>query len=70
VVVGGGLDGLTMQELGASLRVVAIDRGDGRGLEHSPRRGTRLHGGDEAYLVGPYEELLLVLRRGATPLIG
>jgi Trk K+ transport system NAD-binding subunit len=38
--------------LGASLRVVAIDRGGTGALEHSPRRGTRLHGGDTAY-VGP-----------------
>ncbi len=28
-----------------------------------PRRGTRFAGGDEAYLLGPYEELLRVLQR-------
>jgi hypothetical protein len=32
-------------------------------LEHPPRRGTRLMAGDQAYLIGPYEELLAVLRR-------
>lgn len=59
-----GLDGLAMQDLSARTRVVAIRRaaGDG-GLEHPPRRGTRFGPGDEAYLVGPYEELLRVLRR-------
>jgi hypothetical protein len=32
-------------------------------LEHPPRRGTRFQEGDEVYLLGPYEELLRVLRR-------
>jgi Trk K+ transport system NAD-binding subunit len=57
----GGLRGRTMAELSARIRVVAIRRGGT--LEYSPRRGSRLAGGDEAYLVGPYEELLHVLRR-------
>jgi Trk K+ transport system NAD-binding subunit len=61
---GGGLEGLAMNELGASLRVIAIDRATARGeLEHPPRRETRLQAGDDAYLAGPYEELLRVLRR-------
>ena len=61
---GGGLEGLAMRELSASMRVVAIDRADDRGaLEHPPRRGTRLQAGDDAYLAGPYEELLRVLKR-------
>jgi len=59
---GGGLDGLSMQELSARTRVLAIGRANGI-LEHPPRRGTRFFGGDQAYLVGPYEELLAVLRR-------
>ncbi len=33
------------------------------GLEHPPRRDTRFAAHDVAYLVGPYEELLQVLRR-------
>jgi hypothetical protein len=46
------------------MRVIAIDRAASRGeLEHPPRRGTRLEAGDDAYLAGPYEELLRVLRR-------
>jgi hypothetical protein len=53
-----------MSELSARIRVIAIDRAAARGeLEHPPRRETRLQGGDDAYLAGPYEELLRVLRR-------
>jgi Trk K+ transport system NAD-binding subunit/multidrug transporter EmrE-like cation transporter len=60
---GGGLDGLAMQQLGARIRVVAIDRGVDGDLEYPPRRDTRLAAGDVAYLLGPYEELLRVLGR-------
>jgi Trk K+ transport system NAD-binding subunit len=61
---GGGLEGLAMSELSARIRVIAIDRAASRGeLEHPPRRETRLESGDDAYLAGPYEELLRVLRR-------
>jgi Trk K+ transport system NAD-binding subunit len=68
VAPGGGLDGLTMSEISARTRVVAISRADqGGALEHAPRRETRLHAGDRAYLIGPYEELLTVLRRDALP---
>ncbi|WP_203829293.1 NAD-binding protein [Actinoplanes palleronii] len=66
VAPGGGLDGLAMQDLSARTRVVAIRRVADRGvLEHPPRRDTRFAAGDEAYLIGPYEELLQVLRRDA-----
>jgi Trk K+ transport system NAD-binding subunit len=64
----GGLDGLAMRELPATVRVVAIRRAGGVGaagepaLEHPPRRDTRLAPADDAYLVGPYAELLEVLR--------
>jgi len=61
---GGGLEGLAMSDLGARIRVIAIDRAATRGeLEHPPRRETRLQAEDDAYLAGPYEELLRVLRR-------
>jgi Trk K+ transport system NAD-binding subunit len=64
IAPGGGLDGLTMGELSARTRVVAISHpGRGGGLEHPPRRDTRFHAGDRAYLIGPYEELLQLLRR-------
>jgi Trk K+ transport system NAD-binding subunit len=62
VGAGGGLEGLAMSELSARVRVIAIRRAGG-GLEHPPRRGTRLAPGDDAYLAGPQEELLQVLRR-------
>ncbi len=60
----GGLDGLAMRDLGARTRILAISRTFDQGcLEPPPRRGTRLRAGDQAYLIGPYEELLAVLRR-------
>jgi Trk K+ transport system NAD-binding subunit len=63
----GGLAGLTMMELGANVRVIAIGRGDGS-LEHPPRRDTRFTGGESAYLAGPFEELMgLLARERSTP---
>jgi Trk K+ transport system NAD-binding subunit len=64
VTPGGGLHGLTMRDLAARTRVLAIRRAADRTvLEHPPRRGTRFQPADEAYLIGPYDELLTVLRR-------
>ena len=66
IVPGSGLDGLAMQELSGKTRVVALARAATDGaLEHPPRRDTRFAAGDRAYLIGPYEELLQVLRRDA-----
>lgn len=63
VSAGGGLDGLAMRDLPGTVRVVAIRRAaDSAALEHPPRRDTRLARDDDAYLVGPYAELLEVLR--------
>jgi Trk K+ transport system NAD-binding subunit len=60
----GGLHGLAMSDLAARTRVLAIRRAADRViLEHPPRRNTRFRPDDEAYLIGPYEELLAVLRR-------
>lgn len=71
VAARGGLDGLTMQDLSARTRVVAISRAAAGGaLEHPPRRDTRFAAGDQAYLIGPYEELLQVLRRDTLSPIG
>jgi Trk K+ transport system NAD-binding subunit len=69
---GGGLEGLAMQDLPARTRVVAIRRSAGAALDHPPRRGARFAAGDEAYILGPYEELLKVLlreQRGETALV-
>jgi Trk K+ transport system NAD-binding subunit len=63
VATSGGLQGRTMVDVSARMRVVAISRARANGrLEYPPRRDTRFEGGDQAYLIGPYEELLLVLR--------
>jgi Trk K+ transport system NAD-binding subunit len=70
ISAGGGLEGLAMQELSARTRVIAIGREDGGHLEHPPRRGTRFQGGDDAYLLGPYDELVGVLRRDQRSLDG
>jgi hypothetical protein len=52
-----------MRELPGTVRVVAIQRAaSSLALEHPPRRDTRLAPEDDAYLVGPYAELLQVLR--------
>lgn len=62
----GGLQGLAMQDLSSRTRVIALRRAADDVLEHPPRRGTVFAGGDTAYLVGPYEELLGVLQRDQT----
>ncbi|MDT7572255.1 MAG: hypothetical protein QOE05_2429, partial [Actinomycetota bacterium] len=68
VAPSGGLVGRQMSELSARTRVLALRRTGSAGLEFPPRRDTRFAGGDQAYLVGPYEELLAVLRHdAATP---
>jgi Trk K+ transport system NAD-binding subunit len=60
----GGLNGATMSDLSARTRVIAISRhrSGGGELEYPPRRDTRFEAGDEAFVVGPYEELLQLLR--------
>jgi voltage-gated potassium channel Kch len=64
VAEGGGLQGLAMQDLSARTRVIALKRANApEVLEHPPRRGTRFEAGDEVFLLGPYEELIQVLRR-------
>jgi Trk K+ transport system NAD-binding subunit len=63
----GGLRGLAMSDLSARTRVIALRRADARDtLEHPPRRGTRFAGGDEAFVLGPYEEILRVLHHERT----
>ena len=63
----GGLRGLAMSDLSARTRVIALRRADARDtLEHPPRRGTRFAGRDEAFVLGPYEEILRVLHHERT----
>jgi voltage-gated potassium channel Kch len=66
VAPSGGLQGLAMQDLSSRTRVIAISRAADGVLEHPPRRGTVFAGGDTAFLLGPYEELLRVLQRDQT----
>jgi Trk K+ transport system NAD-binding subunit len=63
VMASGGLAGRTMLDLSAQIRVIAIRRAGADRLEYPPRRDTRFQAGDQAYLLGPYEELLGVLRQ-------
>ena len=64
VTPGGGLEGLQMHELAVRTRVLALRRAADRSvLEHPPRRATRFEPADEVYIIGPYDELLSVLRR-------
>ena len=63
VAAGGGLDGLAMSALSARTRVIAIHRTGLDRLEYPPRRDTRFGADDVAFFVGPYEELIQVLRR-------
>jgi Trk K+ transport system NAD-binding subunit len=61
---GGGLVGVRMINLAANVRVVALDRAAaGSHLEHPPRRDTRFAAGDRAFLAGPYDELMQVVRQ-------
>ena len=52
-----------MDQLSANTRVVALVRASSGLMEHPLHRTTRFEAGDLAYLVGPYEELLGVLRQ-------
>ena len=60
---GSELDGQQIVELSTRTRVIAVER-DAQPTELHPRRDTRLHAGETAYLVGPYHELLDTLRKG------
>jgi Trk K+ transport system NAD-binding subunit len=63
VAPGSELDGMRMFEMSTQTRVIAITRADAP-IQLHPRRDARLSGGDTAYLVGPYRELLDTLRKG------
>ncbi|AGB25559.1 K+ transport system, NAD-binding component [Mycobacterium sp. JS623] len=63
VAPGSELDGMRMFEMSTQTRVIAITRADAPVQLH-PRRDAKLTGGDTAYLVGPYRELLDTLGKG------
>ena len=58
------LDGIRMFEMSTQTRVFAITRDNSAPAQLHPRRDTRLAAGDTAYIVGPYRELLAMLRKG------
>ena len=62
----GALVGRAMVDLGARIRVVAIKRTGRADLDVTPRRDATFAAGDEAFVVGPYEELIGLLRRNRT----
>lgn len=64
--VGPDLDGTPMRSLPTDVRVVALTRAAGD-VVNLPRRDTTLREGDLATLVGPYAELLGLLRGHARP---
>ncbi|MDX6256701.1 MAG: hypothetical protein QOJ11_3035 [Frankiales bacterium] len=66
IAAGGALDGVDMLGLSANTRVIALHRYGTGELEHPPRRGTRFSAGDTAYIIGPNDELIGVLRRATT----
>ena len=60
----GGLVGRTVRDLSARIRLVAITRmGSLNHLEYPVHADLTFGAGDQAYLIGPYEDLLIVLRR-------
>ena len=61
---GGGLDGVRLRDLSPATRVVAIDHTASGSVERNPRRDSRFDAGDVAYMIGPYAELISVLRMG------
>ncbi|WP_234974431.1 NAD-binding protein [Williamsia sterculiae] len=60
----GGLDGVRLRDLSPATRVVAIDHTRSGTVERNPRRDSRFDAGDIAYMIGPYAELISVLRLG------
>jgi Trk K+ transport system NAD-binding subunit len=60
VGVGDVLDGVAIQAVGAPTRVVAIKRESGE-FEHPVSREALFHAGDEAFIIGQYEDLVDLL---------
>ena len=59
-----GLSGLPMEGLSGRVRVLALrSGGPDAPLQHPPRRDTRFAPGDEAFLIGPHDELVVILHQ-------
>src|ERR1700761_3194463 len=66
VAAGSELDGQRMVDLSTQTRVIAIIRPEGP-VRLRPRRDARMQAGDTVYLIGPYRELIAMLRKGQPP---
>ena len=67
VTRGGGLDGARLDALTGRSRVLSVRHSGEQAAHRIVRRWTTLEAGDEAFVVGPHEELLSLLRQDALP---
>ena len=67
VTGGGGLDGARVDAVTGRSRVLSVRHSGERSVHRVVRRWTTLDAGDEAFVVGPHEELLGLLREDALP---
>src|SRR5665648_340854 len=67
VTPGGGLDGARLDALTGRSRVLSVRHSAEQAAHRVVRRWTTLDAGDEAFVVGPHEELLSLLRQDALP---
>ncbi len=67
VTPGGGLDGARIDALTGRSRVLSVRHRGEEAVHRVVRRWTTLESGDEAFVVGPHEELLALLRQDAVP---
>src|SRR5665647_3283038 len=67
VTPGGGLDGAHLDALTGRSRVLSVRHRGEQAAHRVVRRWTTLEAGDEAFVVGPHEELLSLLRQDALP---
>lgn len=68
VTPGGGLDGARLDALTGRSRVLSVRHPGEQEVHRVARRWTTLEAHDEAFVVGPHEELLGLLRQDALPL--
>jgi Trk K+ transport system NAD-binding subunit len=64
---GGGLDGVRVDVRTGGSRVLSVRRRGEQEVRRVVRRWTTLEAGDEAFVVGPHDELLALLRKDAVP---
>ncbi len=67
VTPGGGLDGARVDAVTGRTRVLSVQQRGEQAAHRVVRRWHTLHADDEAFVVGPHDELLGLLRRDAVP---